>query len=198
MHRLSDYIKEIKNKVTDEETHSQTFEIFQYLYQWHNEIIEILCTRWVCTLKQKMRRHFWNDFRTPPLSRNRQKRFSNPKFILRLEAKTITQWETKLLTVLHFTENILLISLLSSFSTGSHATLMSLVEKERLNWIELNWKLTNVNDVISLISRFTCTGFAVTLESIKAATGVRPFSVITRRINMAIVCVRTGAFINIY
>ena len=58
MHRLSDYIKEIKNKVTDEETHSQTFEIFQYLYQWHNEIIEILCTRWVCTLKQKMRRHF--------------------------------------------------------------------------------------------------------------------------------------------
>ena len=52
MHRLSDYIKEIKNKVTDEETHSQTFEIFQYLYQRHNEIIEILCTRWVCTLTQ--------------------------------------------------------------------------------------------------------------------------------------------------
>ena len=164
-----------------------------YSIQWHNEIIGILCTRCVCTLKQKMTRHFFNDFRTPPLSRNRQWHYSNRKFILPLKAKKITQWETKLLTLLHFTENILLISLLSSFSAGSHATLMSLVEKERLNWIELK-----INKPISLISRFTCAGFAVTLESIKAATGVRPFSVITRRINMAIVCVRTGAFINIY
>ena len=167
-----------------------------YSIQWHNEIIGILCTHYVCTLKQKMTRHFLNDFRTPPLSRNRQRHYSNRKFILPLKAKKITQWETTLLTVLHFTENVFLVSLLRSFSTRSHATLMSLVEKERLNWIEL--KLTTVNDVISLISRFTCAGFAVTLESIKAATGVRPFSVITRCINMAIICVRTSAFINIY
>ena len=109
-----------------------------YSIQWHNEIIGILCTRCVCTLKQKMTRHFLNDFRTPPLSRNRQRHYSNPKFILPLKAKKITQWETTLLTVLHFTESVLLVSLHSSFSTRSHATLMSLVEKERLNWIEVN------------------------------------------------------------
>ena len=31
IYRLSDYIKESKNKVTDKETPSQTFERFQYL-----------------------------------------------------------------------------------------------------------------------------------------------------------------------
>ena len=48
-----------------------------------------------------------------------------------MKAKKIIQWEAKLLTAMNLTQSVLLISLLSSSSTGSHATLMSLGDEER-------------------------------------------------------------------